>query len=300
MQDHWPTAEQAVQVLTLMEREATMAVYAIGDVQGCFTALLALLNRLQFDRTRDRLWFAGDLVNRGPQSLEVLRFVKALGDGAVTVLGNHDLHLLTAAYGRGRLKSQDTFTDVLTAPDRDDLLTWLRHRPLLHHDATFGMTLLHAGLPPQWTLAMAQAYAAEAEAVLRGAEYLLFLDNLAGPTPEPEVAASDTWARLRYIAHCLTRLRFCDAAGRLYDEAAGPPGSQPPPYLPWFALPQRASASLNIVFGHWSALGLYRAPGVYGLDTGCVWGGSLTALCLETREIVSLPCDTVPRSGRNT
>ena len=277
-----------------------MAVYAIGDVQGCFTALLALLDRLHFDRTRDRLWFAGDLVNRGPQSLEVLRFVKALGDGAVTVLGNHDLHLLTVAYGRGRRKPKDTFTDVLTAPDRDDLLTWLRHRPLLHHDATFGMTLLHAGLPPQWTLAMAQAYAAEVEAVLRSPAYLLCLDNLAGQAPDQGVAASDKWERLRYITHCLTRLRFCDATGRLNAEATGPPGSQPPPYLPWFAIPHRASANLNIVFGHWAALGLYHAPGVYGLDTGCVWGGTLTALCLKTRQHVSVQCGTAQPTDRAT
>ena len=269
-----------------------MAVYAIGDVQGCFTALLALLDRLHFDDTRDQLWFAGDLVNRGPQSLEVLRFVKALGDGAITVLGNHDLHLLTVAYGRGRLKSKDTFADVLAAPDRDDLLTWLRHRPLLHHDAAFGITLLHAGLPPQWTLAMAQTCAAEVEAILRGPEYLQFLANQEGQTRPQGEGASDRWERLRYTTHCLTRLRFCDSAGRLNDEATGPPGTQPPPFLPWFAIPQRASTDLTIVFGHWSSLGLYQAPGVYALDTGCVWGGALTALCLETREHVSVPCGT--------
>jgi bis(5'-nucleosyl)-tetraphosphatase (symmetrical) len=206
-----------------------MADYAVGDVQGCFTALLALLDRLHFDRTRDQLWFVGDLVNRGPQSLEVLRFVKALGEGAITVLGNHDLHLLTIAYGQGRLKPKDTFTDVLAAPDRDDLLTWLRHRPLLHHDATLGMTLIHAGVPPQWTLTMAQAYAAEVEVVLRGPAYPLFLKNLDGPAPDQGVAASGPWKRLRYITHCLTRLRFCDADGRLNAEATGPPGSQPPP-----------------------------------------------------------------------
>ena len=248
-----------------------MAVYAIGDVQGCFTALLALLDRLHFDRTRDRLWFAGDLVNRGPQSLEVLRFVKALGDRAVTVLGNHDLHLLTVAYGQRRLKPKDTFADVLAAPDRDDLLTWLRHRPLLHHDTNFGMTLIHAGVPPQWTLAMTQAYAAEVGAVLRGPDYSLFLKNLDGPAPDQGVAASGTWERLRYITHCLTRLRYCDVDGRLNDEATGPPGSQPPPYLPWFAFPQRASADLNIVFGHWSSLGLSIRP------QGCM--GSTLAVC---------------------
>ena len=269
-----------------------MAVYAIGDVQGCYTALLALLDRLHFDGTRDQLWFAGDLVNRGPQSLEVLRFVKALGNGAITVLGNHDLHLLAVAHGRRRLKPQDTFADVLAAPDRDDLLTWLRHRTLLHHDTTFGITLLHAGMAPQWTLTMAQTYAAEVEAVLRGPEYLHFLDNLEGQAPDQGEVASEEWERLRYTTHCLTRLRFCDTAGRLNDEATGPPGSQPPPFLPWFAIPQRASADLTIVFGHWSSLGLYQAPGIYALDTGCVWGGALTALCLETREHVSVPCDT--------
>lgn len=269
-----------------------MAVYALGDVQGCFTALLALLDRLRFDRSRDQLWFAGDLVNRGPQSLEVLRFVQALGDSAITVLGNHDLRLLAVAHGQRRLKSQDTFTDVIAAPDRDELLTWLRHRPLLHHDATFGMTLIHAGLPPQWTLAMAQAYAAEVEAVLRSPDYLPFLAHLEGQVSDQEGTASESWERLRYIAHCLTRLRYCDAAGRLYAEATGPPGSQPPPYLPWFAIPHRASADLNIVFGHWSSLGLYHAPGVYALDTGCVWGGALTALCLETRQYVSVQCGT--------
>jgi bis(5'-nucleosyl)-tetraphosphatase (symmetrical) len=274
-----------------------MAVYAIGDVQGCFTALLALLDRLHFDDTRDQLWFAGDLVNRGPQSLEVLRFVKALGDGAITVLGNHDLHLLAVAHGRRRRKPKDTFTDVLAASDRDDLLTWLRHRPLLHHDATFGMTLLHAGVPPQWTLAMAQTYAAEVEAVLRGPDYLRFLANLDGQAPDQETAASEQWARLRYSTHCLTRLRFCDAAGRLNAEATGPPGSQPPPYLPWFAIPHRASADLTMIFGHWSSLGFYHAPGVYALDTGCVWGGALTALCLETREHVSVQCDTAQHTG---
>jgi bis(5'-nucleosyl)-tetraphosphatase (symmetrical) len=269
-----------------------MAVYAIGDVQGCFTALLTLLERVHFDRTRDRLWFVGDLVNRGPQSLEVLRFVQALGDRAITVLGNHDLRLLAVAHGQRRLKPADTFTDVLVAPDRDELLTWLRHRPMLHHDATFSMTLIHAGLPPQWTLAMAQAHAAEVEAILRSPDYRLFLTHLEGQAPDQGVAASDPWARLRYITHCLTRLRYCDAAGRIYAEATGPPGSQPPPYLPWFTIPHRASAGLNLVFGHWSSLGLYQAPGVYALDTGCVWGGALTALCLETRQYMSVQCGT--------
>lgn len=276
-----------------------MATYAIGDVQGCFAALRVLLNRLHFDRTRDRLWFTGDLVNRGPHSLHVLRFVKGLGEAAISVLGNHDLHLLAVAYGRRRLKPQDTFTDVLTAPDRDDLLAWLRHRPLLHHDAARGMTLIHAGVPPQWTLAMARAYAAEVEAVLRGPEYRLFLDHLDGPAPAQGVAAPDHWQRLRYIAHCLTRLRYCDPAGRLLAEATGPPGSQPSPYLPWFAIPQRASADMHIIFGHWSSLGLYQAPGVYGLDTGCVWGGALTALCLETREVVSVSCGTASHTGHD-
>jgi bis(5'-nucleosyl)-tetraphosphatase (symmetrical) len=267
-----------------------MTVYAIGDVQGCYTTLLTFLDTIAFDRQRDRLWFTGDLVNRGPQSLEVLRLVKGLGDRAVTVLGNHDLHLLAVAYGRAHLKPKDTFADVLEAPDRDALLVWLRHRPLLHHDASLGMTMVHAGLPPQWTLTMAQAYAAEIEAVLHGPSYLALLEQLDSQLSCPRLETMQPWERRGYIINCLTRLRYCDAAGRLALGLKGPPGTQPAPYMPWFTIPERAHGELAIVFGHWSTLGACDAPGIYAVDTGCVWGGALTGLCLETRERVSVPC----------
>lgn len=266
-----------------------MATYAIGDIQGCFTALLTLLETVQFNRHRDRLWLAGDLVNRGPQSLEVLRFVHALGTAAVTVLGNHDLHLLAVAHGQEGLKSKDTFTDVLQAPDRHVLLAWLRQQPLLHHDPDRGFTLVHAGLPPQWHLAQAQQYAAAVADALRSADGVRLLGYLSGNTINEWIATLTAWERLAYVTNCLTRLRYCDAAGRLALEEKGPPGTQSAPYVPWFALPERAHAALTILFGHWATLGPCEAPGVYALDTGCVWGGTLTALCLETRERISVP-----------
>jgi bis(5'-nucleosyl)-tetraphosphatase (symmetrical) len=267
-----------------------MVTYAIGDVQGCYTTLLALLDTLSFDRTRDRLWFAGDLVNRGPHSLEVLRFIKALGDRAVTVLGNHDLHLLSVAYGQRTLKSRDTLTDVLEAPDRDALLTWLRQQPLLHHDAALGMTLVHAGLPPQWTLTMARDSAAEVESLLRSDHAQEFFAHLQTTVVSQWATTLSTWERRGYITACLTRLRYCDPTGKLDLHTTGPPGSQPAPYLPWFDIPGRATAHLHIVFGHWASLGPCSAPGVYPLDTGCVWGRTLTAMCLETHERISVAC----------
>lgn len=267
-----------------------MAVYAIGDVQGCFSTLLQLLDTVTFDRERDQLWFTGDLVNRGQQSLEVLRFVKDLGDHALTVLGNHDLHLLAVAQGQARLRPKDTFTDVLDAPDRHALLAWLRHRPLFHHDTSLGVILVHAGLPPQWTPAMARAYAAEVETMLYGPQYVEFLQHINGNTASRWSATLASWERLGYSVNCLTRLRYCDVEGKLALKEKGPPGTQHIPYLPWFAVPHRAHADHTVVFGHWSSLGFYTAPGVYALDSGCVWGGTLTALCLETRERISVAC----------
>lgn len=260
-----------------------MATYAIGDVQGCFTTLQTLLDTIGFDHMSDNLWFAGDLVNRGSQSLEVLRFVRALGDRATTVLGNHDLHLLAVAEGCAAYKAKDTFHDVLAAPDRDVLLAWLRHRPLLHHDASIGVTLVHAGLPPQWPLAVAQTYADEVQMILQGPFYRTLLEQFERHTSSTW-KSGDYWAQRGYIVNAFTRLRYCDRAGRLALKEKGPPGSQSAPYLPWFAIPERAHTDLNIVFGHWSTLGPCVSPGVYPLDTGCVWGGSLTALCLETKE----------------
>jgi bis(5'-nucleosyl)-tetraphosphatase (symmetrical) len=266
-----------------------MATYGIGDVQGCFTTLLTLLDKIGFDQTSDKLWFAGDLVNRGSQSLEVLRFVRELGDRAITVLGNHDLHLLAVAEGCAVYKSKDTFHDVLAAPDREALLAWLRHQPLLYHDASIGVTLVHAGLPPQWPLNVAQTHADEVQRILRGPSYRTLLEQFEANTSSTWKTGDD-WAQRGYVVNAFTRLRYCDQEGRLALEEKGPPGSQSAPYLPWFAIPKRAHTDLNIVFGHWSTLGPCDAPGVYPLDTGCVWGGSLTALCLETKERHSVAC----------
>lgn len=275
-----------------------MAVYAIGDIQGCFDELRALLTQLQFEPGPDQVWFVGDLVNRGPQSLQVLRYVRSLGQSAVTVLGNHDIHLLAVAGGHARMRRDDTFHNVLNAPDRDELLDWLRRQPLLHHNASLGddgrgITMIHAGLPPQWDLATARACAAEVESALRGTHYHAYLTAIYGNGPaqwSDTLSGSERW---RFITNCFTRLRYCDAQGRLALKDKGTPGTQTPGYLPWFAVPGRASAGMEIVFGHWSTLDAHDTPGVHHLDTGCVWGGALTALRLDgaLRERISIPCE---------
>jgi bis(5'-nucleosyl)-tetraphosphatase (symmetrical) len=268
-----------------------MAVYAIGDIQGCFDEFRRLLDKLRFDPGGDRLWLVGDLVNRGPHSLEVIRFVKHLGDSAVMVLGNHDLHLLAVAALEEPLKRRDTFQSALYAHDRDELLNWLRHRPLLHHDAEIGFTLIHAGLPPQWDLAQAKACAVEVEEVLRGPNYRHFLRHMYGDEPALWSESLTGWDRLRFTVNCLTRLRYCDAQGRLELAYSGAPGTQPYGYMPWFTVPKRRSADMKIVFGHWAALGLHLEKGIYALDSGCVWGGALTALRLDKEgERLQVPC----------
>jgi bis(5'-nucleosyl)-tetraphosphatase (symmetrical) len=268
-----------------------MATYAIGDLQGCYDEFRALLDRLDFDPARDRLWLVGDLVNRGPGSLAVLRFVRSLGDAAITVLGNHDLHLLAvaAASGRGR-KRGDTLDEVLSAPDRDELLHWLQWRPLLHADPALDCTLVHAGLPPQWDVALAAACAREVEAALRGAAREFYADMYGN---EPDRWSPDLTGvqRLRFTVNCLTRMRYCTADGRLLLKPKGPPAEAPPEALPWFRVPGRLSAGTRIVFGHWSALGFHDGDDVLALDTGCVWGGRLTAARLDARAApIAVPC----------
>ncbi|MGA7800761.1 MAG: symmetrical bis(5'-nucleosyl)-tetraphosphatase [Gammaproteobacteria bacterium] len=268
-----------------------MATYAIGDVQGCFDELQALLDKIRFDPAADRLWFCGDLVNRGPKSLEVLRFVRELGARAVTVLGNHDLHLVAVARDPGCANPKDTLVPVLEAPDCTELIDWLRELPLVHHDAELGFTMVHAGLVPQWDLQTALRCSAELQAVLQGEDCGVFLDHMYGNQPRAWSDDLRGWARLRFITNCCTRLRYCDDQGRLALKAKGPPGSQPPGYRPWFEIPHRASRGLRIVFGHWSTLGRTDAAGIFSLDTGCVWGGELTALRLDgAPQRVSLPC----------
>lgn len=267
-----------------------MAVYAIGDVQGCFTALRALLDRLAFDPQHDQLWFTGDLVNRGPQSLEVLRLAKALD--AIVVLGNHDLHLLGVAHGVVRPRPRDTFGAVLTAPDRDELLEWLRRRPLLHDDVGLKAMLVHAGLLPQWDRATAGVLAREVEQVLRGPDHTQLYRHMYGDQPDQWSDDLRGWERLRVIVNGFTRLRYCDQEGRMALEEKGPPGSQPAHLFPWYAIPARPAFDAKIIFGHWSALGAQKIDRVISLDSGCVWGGSLTGARLEpdTVEFYAVSC----------
>ncbi len=272
-----------------------MATYAIGDIQGCFDELQALLEKIRFDPARDRLWFTGDLVNRGPKSLEVLRFVRDLGDAAVTVLGNHDLHLLAVWRHTDKLKASDTLTSILEAEDGEALLHWLRRQPLLHDDEALGCVMVHAGLSPQWDLATARRCAREVEATLRGDEFEAFLEHMYGDNPNRWSEALTGWERLRYSVNCFTRLRYCSAAGELEFKSKGAPGSQQLRLLPWFEVPNRPALGLDIVFGHWSTLGFYRGAGVRALDTGCLWGGTLTALRLEDDSVAHLPCPGVRR-----
>ncbi|MCC7413637.1 MAG: symmetrical bis(5'-nucleosyl)-tetraphosphatase [Gammaproteobacteria bacterium] len=270
-----------------------MATFAVGDVQGCHAELDALLETTGFSPPRDRVIFVGDLVNRGPRSLEVLRRVHALGDAAECVLGNHDLHLLATAYGIRTARRQDTFEAILSAPDRDELLEWLRHRPLLVCRPELGVTLVHAGLPPQWDVASAQRHAGEVEAVLAGPDHRELLAHMYGNTPHRWSGELAGYERLRFIVNCLTRLRYCDLAGTLALGEKGPPGSQPPGYLPWFTVPGRASSAETIVFGHWSTLvldaGTAARWNVVALDTGCVWGGALSAVRLDDGRRYAVP-----------
>jgi len=255
-----------------------MATYAIGDIQGCFDELRRLLDRLHFDPARDKLWFVGDLVNRGPLSVDVLRFIKMLGNRAVAVLGNHDLHLLALGAGNPRHASKSNLHGVLEAPDRDELLEWLRHRPVMHYDTKKRFALVHAGLPPQWDLEQALSCARELERTLRGPNYRDYLHDMYGNEPSRWSESLTGMDRLRFITNCVTRLRFCDLEGNLDLREKGIPGTQPPHLLPWFSHPDRATRDVRIICGHWSALGYVAKNNVWALDTGCLWGSSLTAI----------------------
>jgi bis(5'-nucleosyl)-tetraphosphatase (symmetrical) len=260
-----------------------MTLYAIGDIQGCAKSFETLLKRIDFHKKRDHLWLVGDLVNRGPRSLRVLRTVKRLGGSATTVLGNHDLHLLATAAGVRDASSADTFGDVLAAHDADALLDWLRTRPLIARDKVAKRVLVHAGIPPVWKIREAVEHASEVERLLAGPAWSKVLRGMYGDVPvrwTPELSAGD---RRRFTINALTRIRFCDKAGRLDFSCSGPPGSQPSPLMPWFDFPKRRARKWHIVFGHWSALGLLRRDDITALDTGCVWGRELTAVPLEPR-----------------
>lgn len=257
-----------------------MTTYAIGDLQGCYSALQQLLEKIHFDPASDTLWFAGDLVNRGPESLQSLRFVKSLGDRAITVLGNHDLHLLAIAEEHKSTNDQG-LKDILNAGDSEELLYWLRQQPLLHHDPVLGYTLVHAGIYPHWDLYQAQTHARELEAVLQGEQYRDFIFNMYGNQPDKWQDELTGFDRLRFICNSFTRMRYCNEEGVLDFSNNGAPGTAPENMAPWFAIETRKTKQDQIVFGHWSTLGLVKKENIFALDTGCVWGGKLTALALE-------------------
>jgi bis(5'-nucleosyl)-tetraphosphatase (symmetrical) len=273
-----------------------MAIYAIGDLQGSIEPLERLLDAIRFDPAADRLWFVGDLVNRGPDSLGALRFVQGLGEAAVCVLGNHDLHLLALAEGFGRVHKGDTLDAVLAAPDRDALLHWLRHRRLAWREE--GFLLIHAGVLPGWTVDEAMAHAAEAEAALQGPDYHSFFERMYGNAPVAWTPDLRGYDRLRVIVNAFTRLRYCSAAGEMEFHHKGAPGTQPTGWLPWFDVPGRASADATCVIGHWSTLGLVNRTDLIALDTGCLWGGRLTAVRLADRQAFAVDCPRVLRQDR--
>jgi bis(5'-nucleosyl)-tetraphosphatase (symmetrical) len=265
-----------------------MATYAIGDLQGCLEPLRQLLGEMGYNARRDRLWFVGDLVNRGPQSLETLRFVKSLGERAITVLGNHDLHLVTVAEGFGRIHKSDTLDEILSAPDRAELLAWLRARPMVHREGEYLM--VHAGLLPQWNPPQAEALAAEVEAELRGPRYRELARAMYGNQPDRWSEQLTGYDRLRVIINAMTRLRICTPDGRMDFSHKGGLEDIPRGYLPWFEVPGRKSASATVVCGHWSALGLRVEPRLLTLDSGCLWGRTLSAVRLEDRKAFQVPC----------
>jgi bis(5'-nucleosyl)-tetraphosphatase (symmetrical) len=266
-----------------------MATYAIGDIQGCFASLTALLKRVAFDPARDRLWLVGDLVNRGPDSLHTLRYVRDLGPAAVTVLGNHDLYLLMVAYGSVRNRGKDdTIQAVLDAPDREALLGWLRTRPLMHVENGFAM--VHAGLLPGWTVAQARALAREVEGALAGPYHADLLNNLWGSEPAAWREELRDYERMRVVVNAMTRMRFCTPEGVMDFKVKGEVARAPKGYLPWFEVPGRLSADTTLVVGHWSALGLKIEPGLMALDSGCLWGRELTAVRLEDKAVFQVPC----------
>ncbi len=283
---------------------AARATYAIGDVQGCFDDLLRLLDKLDFDPELDQLWFTGDLINRGPNSLALLRFVKNLGGAAISVLGNHDLYLLAAAAGAVITRKKDTITEILNAPDCEELLFWLRHQPVFHHDADLGYTMVHAGLPPQWDLDKAQRCATELEQVLQNFDYEDFFKHLYRPCPTRWREDLTGWERLSFIANCFTQMKYCDRKGRLDLNGERRKLKGKKRSLPWFEVAGRASRKLCILFGHWAALDI-RNPGkhcVHPLDTGCANGGRFTALRLEDGRVNRVKCKNraVPWSSEET
>lgn len=268
-----------------------MAIYAIGDIQGCFDEFQALLEKINFNPTRDSLWLAGDLVNRGPKSLEVLRFVHALGDAVKIVLGNHDLHLLASWARGGRITENDTLEAVLCASDRDELCHWLRQQKLMLEDVALNFILVHAGILPQWDSAAVRRYAAEVEHALCGENYQELLTNMYSNAENVWEDNLTGLPRLRTLINAFTRLRYCDSQGRMALAEKGALGTQPAGLLPWYGQETRKTKQQRIVFGHWAALdgAILGDYNVFALDTGCVWGKKLRALRLDNLQVIEVP-----------
>ena len=265
-----------------------MSTYAIGDLQGCFASLQALLSKIGFEESRDRLWLVGDLVNRGPGSLECLRFVRGLGNRATVVLGNHDLHLLAVAEGVSKVGKRDTIQPILDAPDREDLFAWLRRQKLLHTEGSYVM--VHAGLLPQWSLAEALKLAGEIESSIRAPDRRAFFKSMYGNEPNRWTSALSNDARRRLVTNVMTRMRVLGEHDELDLEFKGELQAIPSNLVPWFSRRHPAYADKTVIAGHWSALGLHVTPYFIGLDSGCAWGRQLTALRLEDREIFQIEC----------
>jgi len=268
-----------------------MATYAIGDIQGCHKQLGELLHKLDFKSDKDKLWFAGDIVNRGPDSLKTLRFIKSLGDNAVTVLGNHDLHLLAIANGRRKQNKKDTLEEILFAKDSDQLLDWLIHRPLMHYQKKNNVCLVHAGIHPAWSTKQALNCSKEVENILQGSKAHEFFHHMYGDKPSKWSSELSGWDRLRFITNSFTRMRYIGENMKLYLKEKGAPGKQPEGVKPWFEFENR-NKDLNIVFGHWSTLKNPKIENLHPLDTGCLWGGKLTALKINNKmkKLTSIKC----------
>ncbi len=257
-----------------------MTCYAIGDLQGCYREFKLLLERIKFKPDCDQLWLTGDLVNRGPNSLDVLRSLYALRDNLFTVLGNHDLHLLAVAHGHADLKRRDTLQDILKCRESDSLLNWLNHQPLMHYDDKLNIAMVHAGISPRWDLSLSLSYAREAEDQIRNINTSNFFSQMYGNTPSDWHQDLTGMERIRYIVNCFTRIRYCTKQGELELLEKSAPGSQQQDLIPWFDVPTRPPLECTLVFGHWSTLGFFKKDALVCLDSGCLWGGFLTALAL--------------------
>jgi bis(5'-nucleosyl)-tetraphosphatase (symmetrical) len=269
-----------------------MPTYAIGDLQGCYYELQDLLDKINFDSNHDQLWFAGDLVNRGPESLKCLRFAKEIN--AVTVLGNHDFYLLAVANGYGTIKKQDTLDEIIESPDKEELFSWLLQQPLMHQDKDLGYVMVHAGFPPQWEVEAAASYAKEVEEVLQSDRANEFFSHMYGNKPDLWSDGLADWERIRFITNGFTRIRYCHADGRLDFAKKGTPDIDDNTLIPWYRMENRQSQGSDILFGHWASLGVaknedFSIESVYPLDTGCVWGRELTAMRLEDKQLFRVP-----------